>query len=430
MNRKFNLSEDWSSTIMGCFIILLMLLLYTFNMSIKWPTFAWTSSSELFGKVFALANLGRTIVVLAISFLIVCITNMMSGKVLKDNMGYLALFALTFVAMALAGNKVMSDWGIETVIFSLLIGLFVSNFFKIPEWLKGALSSELYIKIGLVLMGTTVLFDRLLQLGAVGLLQSVFVVFGVWYFSFWLCKKFKIDEEMAMMLSSGVSICGVSAAVATAGAIKGDKTKLSFVVSLVLVVAVPMIFMMPALARLLNLDAILAGAWIGGTVDTTAAVVATGAMYGEVAEKSAVIIKSSQNVLLGVAAFLISIYWTYKQSKGKTVEETKYADKPSTKVLWERFPKFVLGFLAASLLFSFIIDPSANRPAMGAIRSMQGLFFALAFTSIGLETSFKNFITQGNRKATFAFIIAQTFNVIFTLLIIYLLHYLVGYPAM
>jgi uncharacterized integral membrane protein (TIGR00698 family) len=264
----------------------------------------------------------------------------------------------------------------------------------------------------------------------VGILQSVIVVFGVWYFSFWLCKKFKIDEEMAMMLSSGVSICGVSAAVATAGAIKGDKTKLSFVVSLVLVVAVPMIFLMPALAKLLGLDAVLAGAWIGGTVDTTAAVVATGAMYGEAAEKASVIIKSSQNVLLGVAAFIISIYWAYKQSKGKTVEETKYADKPSLKVLWERFPKFVLGFIAASLLFSFIIEPGANRGAMGAIRNIQGLFFALAFTSIGLETSFKNFITKGNRKATFAFIDAQTFNVVFTLLIIYLLHYLVGYPAM
>jgi len=439
MDKKFKLNEDWSSTIMGCFIILAILVLYTCNVSIKWPSFGWANAGEL-GKVFGWGNLGQTLLVFVVSFLIVCATNMMSGKKFKDNLGYLIVFGITFVAMALSGNKLMKEYGIETVIFSLVLGLCISNFFKLPEWIKGAFSAEMYVKIGLVLLGTTVLFDKLVQLGAVGLIQAVVVVFGVWYFSFWLCKKFKIDEEMNMMLSSGVSICGVSAAVATAGAIKGDKAKLSFVVSLVLVVAVPMIFLMPYLAKwifsipaLANLiggnDAELAGAWIGGTVDTTAAVVATGAIYGEAAEKAAVIIKSSQNVLLGVAAFAISLYWTFKHSRGNVGSEVKYADKPNAMVLWERFPKFVLGFLAASLLFSFIIDPGANKAALGAIRSFQGLFFALAFTSIGLETRFKDFITKGNRKATSAFIIAQTFNVFFTLLIVFLLHYLIGYPS-
>ena len=427
MKNKFTLNEDWSSTAVGCFIILAVILVYAFKIGVPWPAFNWSDTSELADKVFAINNMGHTLVVFIISFALVCMTNLLSGKKWKDNMGYLVLFGLTFIAMIIAGNRFLKDMGAETVIFSLLIGLFISNVFGVPEWIKGALSSEMYVKIGLVLLGTTVLFDKLLQLGAVGILQSVIVVFGVWYFSFWICKKMKIDEEMSMMLSSGVSICGVSAAVATAGAIKGDKAKLSFVVSLVLVVAVPMIFLMPALAKLLGLNEVMAGAWIGGTVDTTAAVVATGAIYGEEAKNASVIIKSSQNVLLGVAAFIISIYWTYKQSKGKKIEEGKYADKPSVKLLWERFPKFVLGFIGASLLFSFIINPNENKPAMETIKSMQGLWFALAFTSIGLETRFKSFITKGNRKATFAFIVAQTFNVIFTLLIVYLMQYLVGY---
>jgi len=427
MKNKFTLNEDWSSTAVGCFIILAVILVYAFKIGVLWPAFNWSDTTELAGKVFAINNLGHTLVIFIISFALVCMTNLLSGKKWKDNMGYLVLFGLTFIAMIIAGNRFLKDMGAETVIFSLLIGLFISNVFGVPEWIKGALSSEMYVKIGLVLLGTTVLFDKLLQLGAVGILQSVIVVFGVWYFSFWICKKMKIDEEMSMMLSSGVSICGVSAAVATAGAIKGDKAKLSFVVSLVLVVAVPMIFLMPTLAKLLGLNEVMAGAWIGGTVDTTAAVVATGAIYGEEAKNASVIIKSSQNVLLGVAAFIISIYWTYKQSKGKKIEEGKYADKPSAKLLWERFPKFVLGFIGASLLFSFIINPNENKPAMETIKSMQGLWFALAFTSIGLETRFKSFITKGNRKATFAFIVAQTFNVIFTLLIVYLMQYLVGY---
>ena len=424
---KFKLSEDWSSTIIGCFIILSVIAVCFVKFEIPWPAFSWSNTNDLANKVLTFKNLGHTIVVFVISFALICVTNALTGKKWKENMGYIVVFALTWIAMMLAGNSFLKEIGIETVIFSLLIGLFISNFLKIPEWIKGALSSELYIKIGLVLLGTTVLFDRLLQLGAVGVLQSVIVVLGVWYFSFWLCKKMKIDEEMAMMMSSAVSICGVSAAVATAGAIKGDKTKLSYVVSLVLVVAVPMIFLMPVLAKLLGLNEVMAGAWIGGTVDTTAAVVATGAIYGEEARSASVIIKSSQNVLIGVAAFIISIYWTYKQAKGKTVEEAKYADKPSIKVLWERFPKFVLGFIGASLLCSFIINPSEHKPAMDTIKSMQGLWFALAFTSIGLETRFRSFVTKGNRKSTLAFIVAQTFNVIFTLLVVYLINYLLGY---
>ncbi|MDR1056853.1 MAG: YeiH family protein [Prevotellaceae bacterium] len=427
MNKKLKLSEDWSSTIMGGFIILLVILVYSIKQGMPWPSFSWTNTDELADRVFALDNLGHTLIVCAFSFAMVVISNLLSGKKLRNSLGYFVLFALTFIGMTIAGNKLMKDWGIETVIFNLLIGLFISNVFGVPDWVKRALSSEMYVKIGLVLLGTTVVFDKLIQLGTIGILQSVIVVFGVWYFSFWFCKKMKIDEEMSMMLSSAVSICGVSAAVATAGAIKGDKTKLSYVVSLVLIVAVPMIFLMPSLAKLVGLNAVMAGAWIGGTVDTTGAVVATGAVYGGEATDVSVIIKSSQNVLLGIAAFIISIYWSYKQNKGRSLAKTKYADKPSLKLVWERFPKFVLGFLGASLLFSFLINPVDNKPAMDTLKKMQGLWFALAFTSIGLETNFKSFINVNNRRATVAFLIAQIFNILFTLLVIYLLAALIGY---
>lgn len=428
MIKKLKLGEDWASTIMGLFIIALVVLIYSIKVGFPWPTFSWSNPDELTDRVFALDNIWHTLAVFGFSYIIVLIASYMSGKTWRDTIGYFALFTLTFIAMTIAGNKLMKDWGIETVIFSLLIGLFISNVFGVPDWIKGALSSEMYVKIGLVLLGTTVVFDKLLQLGAVGIIQSVIVVLGVWYFSFWFCKRLKIDEEMSMMLSSAVSICGVSAAVATAGAIKGDKTKLSYIVSLVMIVAVPMIFLMPVLAKLIGLDAVMAGAWIGGTVDTTGAVVATGAVYGNEAKDASVIIKSSQNVLLGLAAFAISIYWAYAQGKGKkNTVNAKYADKPSLKLLWERFPKFVLGFIAASLVFSFFIDPAANKPAMDTLKKMQGLWFALAFTSIGLETNFKSFINVNNRKATVAFLVAQTFNVGFTLLVIYVLSLLIGY---
>jgi uncharacterized membrane protein YadS len=218
---------------------------------------------------------------------------------------------------------------------------------------------------------------------------------------------------MSLMLSSAVSICGVSAAIATSGAIKGDSKKLSYVISLVLITAIPMMIFMPYMAEWMGLSQEVTGAWLGGSIDTTGAVVASGSLVGEEALKISTIVKFSQNVLLGLAAFAISIYWTY----AKSVDDETKRDKPTLKIIWERFPKFVLGFVFASLLFSFVISPEKIDAVKGSLKNLQGLWFTLAFTSIGLETNFKDLFAQDNKKPLYAFLIAQTFNVIITLLI-------------
>jgi len=411
--KKLKISEDWTATIVGWFIILLIV----FQLKPQWPSFSWPDAEVLVNKVFALDNVGHALIVFGFMFLMALLAGLLSGKSFKTVVcSFPIVFFLTLLAMVVGGNKFLKTWGFETVIFSLLIGLFISNVFSTPKWLKDSLSSELFVKIGLVLLGTTVLFGDLLKCGSLGLIQSCVVVFTVWNFCFWLCRKMKIDKEMSLMLSSAVSICGVSAAVATAGAIKGDKTKLSYVVSLVLVVAVPMILIMPALAKLLGLPEDMAGAWIGGTIDTTGAVAATGAIYGEEALQTSTIVKFSQNVLLGIAAFLISIYWSYTKKEVEGVDE-----KPTLKVIWTRFPKFVLGFVAASVVFSFFTAPEVVADAKPILKNIQGMWFALAFTSIGLETDFRSLITSENRRSTYAFLGAQTFNVCFTLLIAWLL---------
>lgn len=411
--RKLKISEDWTSTLVGWFIILLIV----FQLKPQWPSFNWSDSDVLVNKVFALDNVGHACIVFGFMFLMTLFAGVLSGRTVKSVvLSFPVVFFLTLLAMVVGGNKFLKEWGFETVIFSLLIGLFISNVFFIPKWLKESLSSELFVKIGLVLLGTSVLFSDLLKSGTLGLIQSCVVVFTVWNFCFWLCRKMKIDKEMSLMLSSAVSICGVSAAVATAGAIKGDKTKLSYVVSLVLVVAVPMILIMPALAKLLGLPEDMAGAWIGGTIDTTGAVAATGTIYGEVALQTSTIVKFSQNVLLGIAAFFISIYWSYTKKDMNGVDE-----KPTLKVIWTRFPKFVLGFVAASVVFSFLTATEVVAEAKPILKNIQGMWFALAFTSIGLETDFKSLITSEYRRSTCAFLGAQTFNVFFTLLIAWIL---------
>jgi uncharacterized membrane protein YadS len=128
-------------------------------------------------------------------------------------------------------------------------------------------------------------------------------------------------------------------------------------------------------------------------------------------------VKFSQNGLLGIAAFAISIYWTYTQHPAGKDK----ASKPTLKVIWERFPKFVIGFIAASLLFSFFISPEVNAQVKGNLKNLQGLWFALAFTSIGLETNFAELFGKNSKKPFYAFLIAQGFNVVVTLIIAFML---------
>src|SRR5206468_5907471 len=190
---------------------------------------------------------------------------------------------------------------------------------------------------GLVILGAGILFFEIVQAGALGIVQALLVVVVIWYICFWLSRKFRVDDEFAVMLSTAVSICGVSAAIATCGAIQGDKKKLSYVTSLVLICAVPMMIVMPWIVKSFQMPDIVAGAWLGGTLDTSASVVAAGALISDVAMKTGVIVKFSQNALIGVAAFILVVWWAYK-AKAQTSGE-----RPSAAIIWERFPKFVLG---------------------------------------------------------------------------------------
>jgi len=410
---KSILHEDWAVVLVGILIIVAALA----GLQLSAPVYSWNNSSELFDKALALTNLNLVLLQFLYMLIAGAVTILLTGKSIKTFIaGFPVVYVLTIFALILAGSKTLRGLNLEAVIISLFLGLIIRNFFSIPSWLSGALSTELFVKIGLVLLGCSVIFGDILKAGTLGLIQALVVVISVWYFAYWICKKLKIDDELTMMLSSAVSICGVSAAIATAGAIQGDAKKLSYVISLVLITAIPMMIGMPYLASYLGLSQEVTGAWLGGTIDTTGAVVASGTLVGETALKISTIVKFSQNVLLGLAAFAISVYWTYS----KNASDNK-VEKPTLQIIWDRFPKFVLGFLAASILFSFFIQPELVSEVKGSIKNIQSLWFALAFVSIGLETKFSDLFKQDNRKPLYAFLIAQSFNIIITLIIAYLL---------
>lgn len=412
--KTFTIHEDWTVVILGFIIIGLSLFVFLPEV----PVFKWSNQTDLFADVFDSANLKILLFQFLYLIIIGALGAFLIGKSVKHFLsGFPIVYLLTVIALIIAGNTEVKGLNLEAVIFSLIIGLAISNFFKLPDWFKSALSTEVFVKIGLVLLGTSVIFSDILKAGSLGLIQALVVVLSVWYFAFWLCKKLKVDDELTMMISSAVSICGVSAAIATSGAIKGDSKKLSYVISIVLVTAIPMMIFMPIIAKYFNFPEEVTGAWLGGSIDTSGAVVASGSLVGETALKISTIVKFSQNVLLGIAAFVISVYWTYSHNSSA---ETA-ASKPTLKVIWERFPKFVIGFITASLLFSFLLTAETRDGVKDSLKNLQGIWFALAFTSIGLETNFKDLLNNNSRKPLYAFLIAQLFNVIITLLIAFLL---------
>jgi uncharacterized integral membrane protein (TIGR00698 family) len=412
--KQFTIHEDWTVVILGFIIIGISLFIFLPEV----PVFTWSDKSDLFTNVFNLANLKILLIQFAYLISIGTIGAFLIGKSVKYFLlTFPIVYLLTVIALIIAGNSAVKSINLEAVIFSLIIGLAIGNFFKLPEWFRSALSTEVFVKTGLVLLGTSVIFSDILKAGSLGLIQALIVVLSVWYFAFWLCRKLKVDDELTMMISSAVSICGVSAAIATSGAIKGDSKKLSYVISIVLVTAIPMMIFMPMIAKYFNFPEEVTGAWLGGSIDTSGAVVASGTLVGETALKISTIVKFSQNVLLGLAAFAISVYWTYTHNTSSEV----VASKPTLKVIWERFPKFVIGFIAASLIFSFAVTPEIRDEVKDSLKNLQGIWFALAFTSIGLETNFKDLLGNNSKKPLYAFLVAQLFNIIITLIVSFLL---------
>jgi len=411
---KSILHEDWAVVLIGFVIIFI----FISGFIIPVPSFGWKDGASLNGKVFGTSNVINVGLQFLFLYVMTCIAAVLTNRSLKNTLiVFPIVFAMTAVALVIAGNSEIKGLNLEAVIFSLALGLFAGNLLKLPAWFRETLSGELFVKVGLVILGTSIIFSDILTQGLLGLVQALIVVVSVWYFAYWLCKRLRIDDDLTMMISSAVSICGVSAAIATAGAIKGDTKKLSYVVSLVLVTAVPMMIFMPFIAKYYGLSEEVTGAWLGGSIDTTGAVVASGSLVGETALKVSTIVKFSQNVLLGLAAFAISIYWTYTH-KGDGSEKI---EKPTLALIWERFPKFIIGFMLASLLFSFVVSPSVVGEVKDGLKSIQALWFALAFTSIGLETKFADLFNTASRKPLLAFLIAQLFNVLITLAIALLL---------
>lgn len=422
--------EDWQAIWIGFIIILfacIAVLTKAFDFSaVKFSTWAVgeagaTKAVPLAQQIGAWAFWRKLIVtVVVLGTLFTLGVKLQGGSVKKYIPAFLGLFVIALVVRFVSAEFTLNRY-LEWAFWALLIGLLISNTVGVPDWLKPAIKTEFYIKTGLVIMGFSVLFSNIAKFGLYGLGIAWIVTPIVILFMWWLgTKVLKMDNKpLVITLASATSVCGTSAAIATGAASGAKKDDLSIAISISIIFTILMMVFEPMIIRWAGMNQLMGGALIGGTVDSTGAVVLAGNALGPEAEQAAVLVKSIQNILIGFIAFFVALFFA-------TRVDRRQGEKVSAGVIWTRFPKFILGFFAASLVASFILLPLVGGGEVKAINGVLDQYknwaFVLAFTSIGLDTNFKSLARnmQGG-KVLWLYVIGQTFNIALTLFAVWFL---------
>ena len=421
-------TEDWLAVWLGFIIIsagIISVLTGAFDFSAaKFSTWhLWENVAEkksLFDQFTApfWIKLVRTFLVLGVLF--TAGVKLQGGKIREYLPAFAALFVLA-VAVRLISAEFTLNRYLEWAFWALIVGLLISNTVGVPAWLRPAIRTEFYIKTGLVVMGFSVLFSNIAKFGLYGLgiawVVTPVVIIFMWWFG---TKVLKIDNKpLVITVASATSVCGTSAAIATGAAAGAKKNDLGIAISISIIFTILMMVFEPMIIKAVGMSPLMGGALIGGTVDSTGAVVLAGNALGPEGEQAAVLVKSIQNILIGFIAFFVALFFATKVEKNSD-------RKVGAGEIWTRFPKFIIGFFVASVVASFVIQPLAGSADVKAINSVLDQYknwaFVLAFTSIGLDTNFREIAKQlHGGKVLWLYIVGQLFNIVLTFLAVWLL---------
>ena len=421
-------SEDWLAVWIGFIVIAvgcIAVITGSFDFSAAkfstwhlWENVAEPKSiSSLFTGTFWI-KLIRTFAVLGLLF--TAGVKLQGGKIKEYLPAFAALFAISLIVRLVSAEYTLNRY-LEWAFWALIIGLTISNTVGVPKWLRPAIRTEFYIKTGLVIMGFSVLFSNIAKFGLYGLgiawIVTPIVILFMWWFG---TKVLKIDNKpLVITVASATSVCGTSAAIATGAAAGAKKNDLGVAISISIIFTILMMVFEPMIIKAVGMSELMGGALIGGTVDSTGAVVLAGNALGPEGEQAAVLVKSIQNILIGFIAFFTALFFA-------THVDNNSGQKVGAGEIWTRFPKFIIGFFVASLVASFIIQPLAGSSEVKEINSVLSQYknwaFILAFTSIGLDTNFKEIAKQMHGgKVLWLYIVGQIFNIALTFLAVWLL---------
>src|ERR1700742_3135288 len=421
--------EDWWAVWLGLGIIFLAYIFYLYGSSISWIAVSpakWSTFSQLtaqFSKngVKYLALLGAFLVLFTI------VISFIGQKPKAFIPSFIFIFILSTIIYVAGNWDQANKYNLEPPLVALLVGLIISNLIGIPRWLDAGFRVEFFIKLGIVLLGATLPFTLIIWAGPVAILQASIVSIVTFLTIFFVARKFGLDHRLAAVLGAGGAVCGVSASIAVAGAVRAKKKPPPIAISLVVLWAIVFIFALPLVSRSLHLPTGVGGAWIGTSEFADAAGLAAAQSYGGLAGKglgiagtpdqalaSYTLIKViGRDIWIGIWAFILALisvtYWERSETNS-TVQIGQ---------IWWRFPKFVIGFLVASILTTIIVHGNTLadynkivKPALiTPITSLRTWAFTFSFLSIGLTTRFRE-LTKAGAKPFMAFTAGVIVNVI------------------
>ena len=433
--RELWTKEDYWAIWIGLGIVILGAVLFANGSSLRWLSALpprWTDPAQV------LADLSANYLRYGAQFLFWAVSFSIAGKALGYPLrSFVPAFAILYLASLVI--FIISQWdkavyyNLEAPLIALLGGLILANVFTFPAWFRSTLRVEFFIKVGIVLLGATVPFSLIVFAGPVAIVQAAIVSIATFLVIYSVGVKLGLDRRLAATLGAGGAVCGVSAAIAVASAVGAKKDDAPIAITAVILWAIVMIFALPLIARGLGLPTGVAGAWIGTSEFADAAGIAAAQAYGGFAGKIPGIAGTSEQALqaftlmkivgrdvwIGIWAFVLAIiatkFWDDKSGKSSTGAGSG-ADRGE---IWRRFPKFVLGFLVASLLVTAFTAQAKfgdyNKIAVpgliAPIKDLRTWAFIFSFLSIGLTTRFKDLVAAGS-KPLIAFTSGVVVNVV------------------
>lgn len=404
-------SEDWWSVYLGLLLLVVSFVAFTSGTPLNFlkaaiPA-AWPKAN--LGAHFAANWQAYVYMYLMIAGFTGAGVAVMGGKVASYLGSFTVLFLMALVVLILGSQQDLKTYGLEYPFWALVIGLIIANTVKAPSWFRAASGrTEFFIKTSIVLLGVNLPFTTVVAGGGWGFIEAVVIVAVGFSVAFIVAKKLGFDNAFASVLGAGGSVCGVSAAIAVGSSVKANQKQVGYVVSLVVLYALVLIFLMPFLSKVIGLNDVVAGAWIGGSELADAAGLAAAAMVSEKAIQAFTLVKLNRDVMIGVLAFVLAVAavtrWDRKEGQ----------PLPSPIVIWERFPKFVLAFVAASFLATMWLTqygPNFSGAVTANLNSVRTWLFTLAFLCIGCNTKFEDIRSMG-AKPIIAFTTVVVVNLI------------------
>jgi len=421
--------EDWWAIWIGLGIVAVAYALFANGDSLKWIAVTpakWSNFGQLADHFSA--NIVRYAAQLCLWLVIfTAATSVLGHKAARFIPAFLLLYLISLVIFSLGQWDQANKYNLEPPLVALLLGMLISNLIGLPRWLDAGFRVEFYIKVGIVLLGATLPFTLMIWAGPIAILQASIVSITTFLVIFWVGRAMGLDRRLCATLGAGGAVCGVSAAIAIAGAVGAKKEDAPIAITTVILWAIVMIFVLPLISRALGLPTGIAGAWIGTSEFADAAGLAAAQSYGNLAGQVPGIAGTSdqavfaftlmkvvgRDVWIGIWAFVMAIIATTRW------EATAAGQKPDVTQIWWRFPKFVIGFVIASAFITWATasysladyNKVVTPVLVGPIKDLRTWAFIFCFLSIGLTTRFRELASAG-RKPFLAFTAGVAVNVV------------------